>query len=301
MSTFGGINLNPFRQQRRPMQRVQLPASAGRSISVGGLEFAADDEGFVDVPADLAVELEAHLPKEPISTGTHAPAELASIAKIDAEARALQAQKETLEAARAASSAMAGASSEATTELIGLAEKKRNAVADFLLGIIKREDLAEIEQQRSKAAARVEKDRQSRELGELGVDAINDRIAPIDQQLQVLRDARSLAVRRACRAHAERAATEYRDFLNATARAYGVVQAYAFALSEMEGIGTNRAVEMRDRQSFDFFKGNEIGPFPGLPALEAFKNQGFHVSVQFDAADLRTQVRQRLANEGLVA
>lgn len=294
------IGFNPFRRRTQPTVRVQLPTSMGRSISVGGLEFAADDEGFVSMPENMAAELEAHLPKEPISTGMHASVELASIAKIDGEIRELTTQKLALEAARAAAYAMKDASSDATAELAELAEKKRGTAAGFFFGTHRREDLAEIEQQRSKAAARAEKDRQSRELGALGVDAINSRIEPIDQSLLALQAARSLAVRRAVRARAEKAAHEYLDHMQATARAFGVVDAYGQVLAQLERVGTGREDTAGGRQSFGFYNWREIGPLPGFPALEAFAGRGPNVSLSFNAAELRDHVRQLLRTDGIL-
>jgi hypothetical protein len=48
---------NPFVQT---LARLQLPAGAGRSISISGLEVQADEDGVVEVPQHLVDALRSH-------------------------------------------------------------------------------------------------------------------------------------------------------------------------------------------------------------------------------------------------
>jgi hypothetical protein len=51
------VKSNPF---LKSMARLQLPAEMGRSLSVGGFELEADDEGTVEVPKEHVAVLKAH-------------------------------------------------------------------------------------------------------------------------------------------------------------------------------------------------------------------------------------------------
>ena len=48
---------NPFVTS---LKRLQLPAGMGGAINVGGFMLSADEEGCIEVPPHIAVQLEAH-------------------------------------------------------------------------------------------------------------------------------------------------------------------------------------------------------------------------------------------------
>jgi hypothetical protein len=288
--------------------RLQLPPGIGRSVSARGFAFEADVDGVLTVPREVAAELEQHWAAAPAGTpsgSAHSYAEeLKKIGAIDARLRELYAEKARFEVGVKRADEMGagagGASVAAAAEEFQV--KRRRTIADMLLGLAKRADVDAIEAQRKQAEARLAEEAQTREMAALGVTELREQhIWPLEREAAELGVKRSLAVRRALRARAEAAAVEYRNFMHAQARAFGVVQAYAVLLADLERVGTGREDTQGGRQSFDCFNGNQVGPLPVCPALEAFKGSPFEITVPFDVAEIRAQVRQQLISDGLLS
>lgn len=139
-----------------------------------------------------------------------------------------------------------------------------------------------------------------RELAAAGIDELQDRFLwPLEAQANQLAQDRALAVRRLIRARSEQAGAAYRAALAATAQAFALVQAYGETLEALERPDTSRADLAGGRQSFDYFKGREIGPFPASPALQAFEGCGFNVSMSLDTKAARDRVAAALASSGI--
>lgn len=292
--------MNPFQSRQPATVRMQLPPGYGRQVSARGLTFEADESGHVTVPSDVAAELKAHIPE--VVRAPMADTEYrAEIARINGQLAANDKARRVLQDARQRASCMVNAPAVAAGEVAALDVRRRNVVADWILGIGKKADVDANEAERKRAAARAADEDHARELGRLSVDELNARIEPHDQAEGALKAQRGLAARRAIRARAETAAREYRDFMNAAARAFGVLQAHAAVLADLERIGTNREDIAGGRQSFDCFQGNWVGPLPACPALEAFKGCPQEVIVPFNVAELRAFVRQVLTTDGLLA
>lgn len=297
--------MNPFLQARQPTVRMQLPPGMSRSVSARGFTFEADTDGVLTVPRDVAAELQYV-----VSASGSAPSGRASFAEevekihvIDARLLELYAEKARFEAAVKRAEEMGagsgGASVAAVQELQG---KRRRTIVDVLLGRAKQADLDGLELQRKEADARLAEESYTRELAALGLAELREQhIFPLEREASELGAQRAIAVRRAIRSRAETAAVEYRSYMQACANSFGVLQAYASVLAELERVGTSREDTSVGKQSFHCFMGNTIRNLPACPELGAFKGSAYEVQVSFDVADIRAQVRQLLTKDGLMA
>ena len=286
--------------------RIQLPSDMGNSITAGGFTFEADEAGIIEVPADLQAAIAAHLPKA--TTSVREAENVKAIEQLIAENSETRA---TLEAARAQAYKLAGTQGTAAVELKELQAKKRTLVGDFFLGLRKRAEVEAGDVQRDKAAAKALEEQQARELGAMGVDALNERIVPLDQELAALRTRRSLAVRRTIRASAERAAQAYRAAAVEMATKFNVLAAHGALLDGLERPGSSRADVEGGQCSFGTFDGGAIGPFPAFPHLAEFADCGWQFSVELsrrpggpkhlNQAEVLALVRQGFIEQGLLA
>ena len=297
---------------------IQLPADRGRSISHGGVEYVADDRGRITVPADVAAELAPHLNATPhalpVAFSDSAREVLDEIKRIDADLADVRKQKRELEGARAKAHEIADAPSAAAQEEANLQDQKAGLVGDMLLGKIEPIAVAEHEAKRRAAAVRAQEERQHRDLGALGVDELNARIAPLDRRERALLTQRSVAARRAIRVSAEDVAVVYRKVARELAHTFAVLAAHAAELDAIERASGRIAGVQVDggQQSFGVFSGPELARLPAFPTLSAFapcKSWQFVLALHpqagglehVDAAQIRASVRAGLVDKGLIA
>lgn len=236
------------------------------------------------------------------------------IRAIDAQIEKLESQATPIRQAMQTAGQM---QAEAVPQISEIQAKRRNAVADWLLGIVSRTAVDEIQRETKAAEEDQENALRQRELAELGAAELESRIAPIRQQIAELRRERQVVMRAAIRERAELVGQQYRTTVEAMAEVYARLQAHSEVLNDLENASAIGApAPDGGRQGFGNLSGPQDFAVPIFPNLQAFRAcamptmlVSFHPSgyihpgsqVQVDYQQTLTDVQRELQTHGLLA
>lgn len=185
---------------------------------------------------------------------------ITKIQQIDARYGEISDEIRRLDGIAAAAESVANAEVGLAVEVEQVQAKRRRTVGDLLLGLVRREDVAVLDNEVRDIEQRAAQAREDAELRRMGAAEIRERTQPLHAERARLDQQRDRLCREHVREQAELAARRYRDHLLAAANELAEIAALGNVLATMEKIGTPREVDRSQRLSFQM---------PGIAVLEA--------------------------------
>jgi uncharacterized small protein (DUF1192 family) len=284
------------RAAAQPIVRVTLPPSMGRTVSLRGRTFEADAEGVLSLPADLARELQDHIPTQVEAPVSALPELAARIKGLQAEIATEQKKRGELETAVGIAGERLGAA-DAAPSVEDVSQKQRRTVADYVLGLVKRADVDAIEAEARKAQRQRDDQARARELAALAITELHARIRVHDEKIAQLSGELSELTNRAIRVHSDERAVALRALAREYLTLFGQVQWCAQLLAK-----TPQAFAPWPDSTIDLPVLAQADCAPGAP-LRATLNHltmragGAHEFI--DLAEARAAVQQQLAAAGI--
>lgn len=281
---------------KQPLVRLQLPPGMGRSISVRGVTVEADADGYVEVPADAANEVRAHLPASDVETPTRDLKVLASkIKDLRSRIAAEVGRRDELRAAWNSAEQKFGVDAAPAVEPVP--RKLRQAVADFLTGTAKAADITAVEAEARAVASTQAAQAKARELAALGRAELEERIVPIERTIADLELQLGDVTNHAIRLHADLKAEALRAAAREYLRLFGQVQWSAALLAK-----TPQAFQAWPEATLDVpIIGQadcpNAGPLRATLNPLTMRAGGAHEYIDLEAA--RAAVQQQLADAGI--
>ena len=136
---------------------------------------------------------------------------LDEIQKIDARLAEIAAEVAHFEAVARSAEAIAGAEAGVVEQVATVEARRRNVLADWLLGLAQRSDVEVIDREAEDAQRKAEAARADEALRRLGAQAVRDRCQPLHAERAQLDKQRDLLVRQHVRELAEVEARVYRE------------------------------------------------------------------------------------------
>jgi hypothetical protein len=284
------------RAPAQPLVRVTLPPSMGRTVSLRGQTFEADPDGVLSLPADLAAELQSHIPSEPDAPIAALPEFAARIKDLRAAIASEQAKKGELEAAVRLAGERLG-TGDAVPSAEDLTRKQRRTVADFVLGRAKRAEVDAIEAEALQAQRQRDQQARTRELAALATSELHERIRVHDDKIALLSTELSDLVNGAIRVHADHLGAALRSQARKYLDLFAQVQWCSQLLAK-----TPHAFAPWPDATIDLpvLAQSDCGPGAPLRATTSpltMRAGGAHEFI--DLADARAAVQQQLAKAGI--